>query len=153
MTPWTTACQALLSITNSQSLLKLMSIELVMPSNHLIFCRPLLPPPSIFLGLIWKFNCKCVYTGKYIVYTELSTICNFRHLLGGLRIYPTQIKGDYCVAYICSVHSSLLFLCISCSAWPGAAFLAVPSFLISLFVPCFILGKHPGELTLDLSET
>ena len=40
--------QASLSITNSQSLLKLMSIELVMPSNHLILCHPLLLPPSIF---------------------------------------------------------------------------------------------------------
>ena len=39
--PWTAACQASLSITNSWSLLKLMSIELVMPSNHLILCRPL----------------------------------------------------------------------------------------------------------------
>ena len=47
-TPWTAARQASLSITNTQSLLKLMSIELVMPSNHLILCRPLLPPPSIF---------------------------------------------------------------------------------------------------------
>ena len=47
-TPWSTACQASLSITNSQSLLKLMSIELVMPSNHLILCHPLLLPPSIF---------------------------------------------------------------------------------------------------------
>ena len=45
---WTIARQASLSITNSQSLLKLMSIELVMPSNHLIFCRPLLLLPSIF---------------------------------------------------------------------------------------------------------
>ena len=46
-TPWTAACQASLSITNSQGLLKFMSIELVMPSNHLILCRPLLLP-SIF---------------------------------------------------------------------------------------------------------
>ena len=46
-TPWTTAHQASLSITNSWSLLKLMSIESVMPSNHLILRRPLLPP-SIF---------------------------------------------------------------------------------------------------------
>ena len=46
-TPWTAARQASLSITNSQSLLKLMSIELVMPSNHLILCCPLLLP-SIF---------------------------------------------------------------------------------------------------------
>ena len=47
-TPWTAACQASLSITNSRSLLKLMSIESVMPSNHLILCRPLLLLPSIF---------------------------------------------------------------------------------------------------------
>ena len=46
-TPWTAVCQASLSITNSKSLLKLMSIELVMPSNHLILCRPLLLLPSI----------------------------------------------------------------------------------------------------------
>ena len=48
VTPWTAAYQASLSITNSQSLLKHMSIELVMPSNHLILCHPLLFPPSIF---------------------------------------------------------------------------------------------------------
>jgi len=47
-TPWTAANQASLSITNSRSLLKLMSIESVMPSNHLLLCRPLLLPPSIF---------------------------------------------------------------------------------------------------------
>ena len=48
VTPWTAARQVSLSITNSQSLLKLKSIESVMPSNHLILCRPLLLPPSIF---------------------------------------------------------------------------------------------------------
>ena len=48
VTPWTAAYQASLSITNSQSLPKLMSIELVMPSNHLILCHPLLLQPSIF---------------------------------------------------------------------------------------------------------
>ena len=51
MTPWTAACQASLSITNSRSLCRLMSIESVMPSNHLILCHPLLllppVPPSI----------------------------------------------------------------------------------------------------------
>ena len=46
-TPWTAACQSVLSITNSWSLLKLMSTELVMPSNHLILCCPLLLP-SVF---------------------------------------------------------------------------------------------------------
>ena len=47
-TPWAAACQASLSITNSQSLLKLMSIKLVMPFSHLILCHPLLLLPSIF---------------------------------------------------------------------------------------------------------
>ena len=47
MTPWTAVRQASLSITNTQSLLKLMSIESVMPSNHLILCCPLLLPPSV----------------------------------------------------------------------------------------------------------
>ena len=48
VSPWAAAQQASLSITNSQSLLKLMSIESVMPSNHLIHCRPLLLQPSLF---------------------------------------------------------------------------------------------------------
>ena len=48
MTPWTAAHQASLSITNSLNLLKLISIESVMTSNHLILCHPLLLPPSIF---------------------------------------------------------------------------------------------------------
>ena len=50
-TPWTAAHQASLPITNSQSLFELMSIESVMPSNHLILCRPLPLPPSIFPGI------------------------------------------------------------------------------------------------------
>ena len=50
-TPWTAALQASLSITNSRSLLKLISIESVMPSNHLILCRPLPLLPSIYLSI------------------------------------------------------------------------------------------------------
>ena len=64
MTPWTVARQASLSITNTQSLLKLFSIELVMPSSHLILCHPLLllPPISQHQGLFimwskyWSFS-------------------------------------------------------------------------------------------------
>ena len=59
MTPWTAARQASLSFTISQSLLKLMSIESVMPSNHLILCRPLLLLPSI-LPSIRVFSSKSV---------------------------------------------------------------------------------------------
>ena len=55
VTPWPAACQASLSITNSQGLLKLMSIDLVMPSNHLILCHPLLLPLQSFpaSGSFW----------------------------------------------------------------------------------------------------
>ena len=52
-TPWTAVCQASLSITNSRSSLKLTSIEWVMPSYHLILCRPLLLLPSIFPSIGW----------------------------------------------------------------------------------------------------
>ena len=67
VTPWTAACQASLSITNSQSLLKLMSIESVMPSNHLILCRPLLLLPSIFpsIGVFSNESVPCVRWPKY----------------------------------------------------------------------------------------
>ena len=50
-TPWTAACEASLSIINSWTLLKVMSIESVMPSNHLILCHPLLLLPSVFLNI------------------------------------------------------------------------------------------------------
>ena len=56
MTPWTAACQASLSIANSWSLLKLMSIKSVMPSNHLILCHPLLLLPSIFPSIMLVSN-------------------------------------------------------------------------------------------------
>ena len=56
VTPWTTARQASLSITNSRSLLKLMSIELVMPANHLILCHLLLLPPSNFPSIRVFYN-------------------------------------------------------------------------------------------------
>ena len=67
MTPWTSACQASLSITNSRSLLKLMSISSVMPSNHLILCRPLLLPPSIFpsIRVFSNESVLCIRWPKY----------------------------------------------------------------------------------------
>ena len=66
-TPWTAACQASLSITNSQSLLKLMSIESVMPSNHLILCCPLLLLPSIFpsIRVFSNESALCIRWPKY----------------------------------------------------------------------------------------
>ena len=69
-TPWTAARQASLFITNSWSLLKLKSIESVMPTNHLILCRPLLPP-SIFLS-IRVFSNESVLLIRWLKYWSLS---------------------------------------------------------------------------------
>ena len=86
MTPWTAAHQTSLSITNSQSLLKLMSIELVMPSNHLILCRPLLRP-SIFpsIRVFSNESVLCIRWPKYWTFSfsispssEHSGLISFR---------------------------------------------------------------------------
>ena len=71
VTPWTAAGQASLSITISQSLLKLMSIELLMPSNHLILCRPHLLSPSIF-PRIRVFNSESVLRLMWPTYWSFS---------------------------------------------------------------------------------
>ena len=74
-TPWTTACQASLTSTNSQSLLKLMSIKLVMTFNHLILCCPLLFLPSIFPNIrVFIY----IYT-LYIFFVFLFPLILFIH--------------------------------------------------------------------------
>ena len=70
-TPWTAARQASLSLINSQSLLRLMSIESVMPSNHLMLCCPLLLPPSIFPS-IRVFSNESVLHIRWPKYWSLS---------------------------------------------------------------------------------
>ena len=86
VTPWTAELQSSLSITNSQSLLKLRSMESMIPSNHLILCRPLLLP-SIFPS-IWVFSSEsllCIRWPKYwsfssniSPYSEYSGLISFR---------------------------------------------------------------------------
>ena len=71
VTSWTAACQASVSITNSRSLLKLMSIESVMPSNHLILCCPLLLLPSVFPS-IRVFSKESVLHVRWPKYWSLS---------------------------------------------------------------------------------
>ena len=65
MTPWTAACQAFLSPINSQSLLKLMSVELLMPSNHLILCCPLILLPLVFPSIRVFSNESALHTRWY----------------------------------------------------------------------------------------
>ena len=86
-TPWTVVCQASLSITNSQSLLKLMSIKLVMPSNHLILCCPHLLLPSILpsIRVFPNESVLCIRWPKYWSFSfsispsnEYSGLISFR---------------------------------------------------------------------------
>ena len=97
-TPWTAAHQVSLSITNSQSLLKFMSIELVMPSNHLVLCRPLLLPPSIFpsIRVFSNESVLCIRWPKYWSFSfnispsnEHSGLISFR--IGWLD--PLAVQG------------------------------------------------------------
>ena len=87
VSPWTAAHQASLSISNSQSLLKLMSIESVMPSNQIILCYPLSLPPSIFLSIrvFSKESVPCIRWPKYWSFScsfspsnEYSGLISFR---------------------------------------------------------------------------
>ena len=87
VTPWTAAHQDSLSIINSQSLLKLMSIESVMPFNHLILCHPLLLLPSIFpsVRVFSNESVLCISWPKYwsfsfsiSPYNEYSGLISFR---------------------------------------------------------------------------
>ena len=116
MIPWTVVCQASLSFTNSQSLLKLMSIESVMPSNHLILCHPLLLLPSIFpsIGVFsnesvlhirwpnyWSFSLSLSPSNEY------SRLISFR--IGWLNLLAVQGTQEYSPApQFKSVHSLVL---------------------------------------------
>ena len=100
-TPWTATHQASLSITISWSLLKLMSIELVMPSNHLILCHPLLLPPSIFPS-ITVFSNESVLRIRWPKYrsfnfrtspsNEYSRLISFR--IDWLNLLAVNPKGN-----------------------------------------------------------
>ena len=99
---WTAACQASLSTPNSQSFLKLMSIELVMASNHLTLCRPLLLPPSIFpsIGVFSNESALCIRWPKYWSFSfnispsnEHSGLISFRMEWFGLLAVKGTLKS------------------------------------------------------------
>ena len=114
---WTSARQASLSITSSRSLLKLMSIESVMPSSHLILCRPLLLPPSIFPS-IWVFSNEsalCIRWPKYWSFSfnispsnEYSGLISFRMDWLDLLAAQGTLKSLLLTPRFKSIHSSVL---------------------------------------------
>ena len=141
VTPWTTAHQASLSITNSQSLLKLMSIELVMPSNHLIFCHPLLFLPLIF-PCIRVFSKESVLPLRWPKYwsfsfgirpsNEYSGLISFR--MDWLDLFTVQGTLKSLLQY----HSSKASI-LQCSAF----------FMVQLWHPCMTciqISQEAGQV-------
>ena len=87
--PWTAACQASLSITNSRTLLKLKSIESMMPSNYLILCRPLLLLPSIFPS-IRVFSSESVLCIRWPKYRSFSFSISSSNEYSGLIFFRIE---------------------------------------------------------------
>ena len=118
-TPWTAACQASLYITNSQSLLKLMFIESVMPSNHLIFCCPLLLLPSI-CPIIGVFSNESVLCSRWPNYWSFSFSISLFNEYSGLisfRIDWFDLLADQQTLKSLLQHRSLKASILQCSAF------------------------------------
>ena len=133
VTPWTAACQASLSITNSWSSPKLMSIESVMPSNHLILCHPLLLLPSIFpsIRVFSSESILCIRLPKYWSFSfsispsnEYSGLISFRMDWFDLLAVQGTLKS------LLQHHSSKASI-LQCSA----------SFIVQLSHPYMTTGK------------
>ena len=119
--PWTVAHQASLSITNSQNLLKLMPIELVMPSKHLILCHPLLLLPSIFysIRIFSSESVLCIRWPKYWSFSfSISSFNEYSGLISFsfffffniyLFIWLPQVLVAACKIFSLSLQSSGLF--------------------------------------------
>ena len=119
MTPWTTASQVCLSITNSQSLLKRMSFEWVMPSHNLILCRPLLLLPSIFpsIKVFSHESVLCIRWSKYWSFSFSISPCNEYLGLMSFRIDRFDLlAGQGTLKSLLQHHSSKVSI-LRCSAF------------------------------------
>ena len=129
-TPWTAACQASLSIISSQSLHKFMSIESVMPSNHLILCHPLLLRPSIFPStkVFSSESVHCIRWPKYWSFSFSISPSNGYSGLISFRMDSLESKGHSRVFSNTTVQKHQFF---------GSAF-----FMVQLSHPYVTTGLH-----------
>ena len=130
-TPWTAAHQASLSITNSQSLPKLMSIESVMPFNHLILCCPLLLPPSIFpsIRVFSNESVLCIRWPKYWSFSFNISPSN-EHPVVFRMDWVDLLAGQETLKSLLQHHSSKASI-LQCSAF----------FIVYLSQPYVTTGK------------
>ena len=133
VTPWNAACQAYLSITNSRSLLKFMSITLVLPSNHLILCRPLLLLPSIFLSIR-------VFSSESVLHIRWPKDWSFSFNISPSNEYSGLISFRIDWLNLLAVQGTLKSLLQHHS--PKASILRCSAFfIIQLSHPCMTTGK------------
>ena len=133
VTPWAAAHQASLSITNSQSLLKLMSNELVVPSNHLVLCHPLLLPPSIFpsIRVFSNESVLCIRWPKYWSFSFSICSCNEYSGLISFRVDWLDLPAaQWTLKSLIQYHSSKTSI-LWCSAF----------FIVQLSHPYMTTGK------------
>ena len=125
-TPWIAARQASLSITNSRSVLKLTSVESVMPSNHLILCRPLLLPPSIFPS-IRVFSNESVLSIRWPQYWSFSSSFSSSWFTIFKGYTPYIVSECWLYSLCCTLypHRSFILYITVCSFNP--LFLSYPS--------------------------
>ena len=146
-TPWTAECQASLSFTISWSLLKFTSIELVIPSNQLILCRPLLLLPSIF-PRIRVFSNETVIQRKSSSSTHTHTHTHTQSLSvvpgRGLKSHPTQTKGRA----LRVLHSQYVLLCktILLPSWWEMRLLSYRSKSTSCAGPVLLMWTMDSQL-------
>ena len=119
VTPWTAAHQTSLSIINSWSLPKLISIESVMPSNHLIFCHPLLLPPSIFpsIRVFSNESALCMRWPKYWSFSFNISLSNEYSGLISLRMDWLDLLAVQGTLKSLLQHHSLKASILQCSAF------------------------------------
>ena len=133
MTPWTVALQSSLSITNSQSLLKLMSIESVMPSNHLILCHPLLQLPSIFPSIR-------VFSNESTLHMRWPKYWSFSFNISPSSEHPGLISFRMDWLDLLSVQGTLKSLLQQHSS-KASIFLCSALFIVQLSHPHMTTGK------------
>ena len=133
MTPWTAGCQASLSITNSWSLLKLMSIESVMPSNHLILCRPLVLPPSVFSRIR-------VFSNESVLHIRQLKYWSFSFIISPVNEYSGLISFRMDLLHLLAVQRTLKSL-LQCHNSKASILLSSVFFIVQLSHPYMTTGK------------
>ena len=130
--PWPAACQASLSITNSRGLLKLMSIESVMPSNHLIFCCPFLPP-SIFPSIR-------VFSNESVLHIRWPKYCSFSFHISPSNEYSGLITFTTDWFDLLAVQGTLKSL-LQCHSSKASILWHSAFFIVQLSHPYMTTGK------------